>query len=119
MHCKGSGVNRRFLGEEQVGSVKGQIAINFIGRYLMIADNAIFMASIHHHLSAKDIRLEEHFEIFDRTVSMALRRKVHHDIGMFILENLVDCLTITNVALEENLKLEFFMASASVDILPA
>ncbi len=45
------------LGKKQIGSVKGKIAVNFIGGYLMITFNAELPARVHKRSSAHYVGL--------------------------------------------------------------
>ena len=42
-----AGVDRSFLGEEQIRTIQRQVTVNFIGRNLMVTLNAVLAASIH------------------------------------------------------------------------
>ena len=56
---------RCILCEEQVGAIKRQVSIYFIGAYLMVADIAVLPAGVHHYASADDVGLEEYAGIFN------------------------------------------------------
>ena len=65
-------MNRGLLGEEQIRSVQGQIAVNLIGGNLVITGDAVLAAGIHQHLSAQNVGLQEDLGILDGAVNMAL-----------------------------------------------
>ena len=90
-------MDRCFLGKEQIRAVQRKISIHFIGRYLMITLNAIFTACIHKYRRTKDIRAKKYFRILDRTVNVAFRCKIHNDIRMLFLKQLINGITIGNI----------------------
>ena len=70
-------MNRSIFCKEQIRSIQRQIAINLIGRNLMITSNSIFTTSIHQHCSTLDISLQENTRILNRTIHVAFRSKVN------------------------------------------
>lgn len=68
------------LGEEQVGTVERQIAVNLVGRYLMIALDAVLAAGVHQRRRAHDVGLKEDARVLDGAVHVALRRKVRDNV---------------------------------------
>ena len=58
-------MDRSVLGEEKVGTVKRKIAVDLIGRNLMLTCISVFVAGIEKHLSSENIRFEENLGIFD------------------------------------------------------
>ena len=90
-------MNRRLFGKEQIGAVQWQIAVHFIGRYLMIALNPVFAASVHQHAGSQNIGLQKDPRIHHRAVHMAFRRKVDHHIRVFFLKQRVNRATIGDI----------------------
>ena len=90
-------MNRGCLGKEEVGSVERQIAVNLVGTYLMITCDTVFAAGVHQYLCAEDVGFKEDFGILDRAVNVALRRKVDHDVGLFLLKEPVHALAVTDI----------------------
>lgn len=84
------GMNGGLLGEEEVGAVKGQVAIDLIGGNLMIALDAVLVAGVQQHAGAHDVGLQEDGGVFNGAVNMALSGKVHHDVGLLLLKELID-----------------------------
>ena len=97
----GGGVNRRLLGEEEVRPVQRQISVNLVRRDLVIAFDAVFPAGVHQHGGSDDVGLQEDRRVFDGAVHMALCRKVHHDVRMLFLKELVNGLAVADVRLAE------------------
>ena len=97
-----AGVDGSLFGKEQVRSVQRQIAVDFVGRNLVITLDAILPASVHHNRCAEDVGLEEDLRVLDRAVYMRLRRKVDNDVGLFLLEELVYALTVADVQLDKS-----------------
>ena len=91
----------RFLGKEQVRPVQGQVPINLIRGNLMIAFYAVFPAGVHEHRRAHDIGFQENSGVFDGTVHMALRRKVHHHVRVLFLKEFTDRLSVPDIFLHE------------------
>ena len=98
---RAGGVNRGFLGEKQIGTVKRQIAVNLVSRNLMIPLNAVLTARVEQHLRAHDVGLQENGRIFNRAVNVALRCKVDNDFWLFLFENIVNCLAVGNIRLDK------------------
>ena len=94
-------MNRGFLGEEEVGSVKRQITVNLVGGNLVIALNTVLAAGVHQYLGAENVGGEEDFGVLDRAVNMAFRREVDDDIGMLLLKELVYRLSVGNAFLDK------------------
>ena len=97
-----AGVDGGLFGKEQVRSVQRQIAVDFVGRNLVITLDAIFPASVHHNRCAEDIGLEEDLRVFDRAVYVRFSCKVDNDVGLFFLEELVHALTVADVQLDKS-----------------
>ena len=91
----------RIFGKEQVGAVKRQIAVHFVRRYLMIARNAVLSARVHKHLSTENIRPQENFGIFDRAIDVAFRGKIHHHVGLSLLEKVINRFSVADIDLVE------------------
>jgi len=53
------------LGEEQIGTVKRQIAVNLVGGYLMKAPGTVFAACIHQPLRAHNVGLHKNAGVYD------------------------------------------------------
>ena len=98
---RAGGVNRCFLGEKQVGTVKRQIAVNLVGRNLMIALNAILTACVEQHLRAHDVGLQENGRVLNRAVNMALRCKVYDNLRLLLLKNAVNRFAVSNIRLDK------------------
>ena len=96
-----AGVDGGLLGEEQVGPVQRQVAVDLVGGHLVIPLDAILPAGVHHHGGAQDVGLEEYLRVLNGAVHMALRRKVDHHVGVLLLKELVDGLPVTDVDLAE------------------
>ena len=94
-------VNGSGLGEEEVGTVEGKIAVNLVGGNLMIALDAVLTASIHHNCGTHDVGVKEYSWVLDRTVNVALSREVNHDIGVLLLKYLVYRFSVGNINLAE------------------
>ena len=78
-----AGVDGSLFGKEQVRSVQRQIAVDFVGRNLVITLDAILPASVHHNRCAEDVGLEEDLSGFsierscgEQTLHPPLRRVV-------------------------------------------
>ena len=99
---RAAGVDGSLFGKEQVRSVQRQIAVDFVGRNLVITLDAIFPASVHHNRCAEDIGLEEDLRVFDRAVYVRFSCKVDNDVGLFFLEELVHALTVADVQLDKS-----------------
>lgn len=91
----------RLLREEQIRTVERQIAINLIGRNLMIAVDAVLAAGIEQHARADDIRLQENLRILNRAVDMRLRREIDDDIRLLLLKNAVNRLAVRDIRTDE------------------
>ena len=98
---RAAGVDGCLLSEEQVGPVQRQVAVDLVGGHLVIPLDAVLPAGVHHHGSAQDIGLEEHLGVLNGAVHMALRCEVDHNIGVFLLKELVDGIPVTDVDLAE------------------
>ena len=59
-------MNRSFFRKEQVGTIKRQVAVDFVRAYLMVALDAVFTAGIHQNRRPHDVRFKEKLRIFDR-----------------------------------------------------
>ena len=96
-----AGVNRSFLGEEQIRTIQRQVTVNFIGRNLMITLDTVLAASIHQHTGTDNIGLEEDTRIFDGTVNMRFCRKVDHDVRMFFFKQFIHCFAVADICLHK------------------
>ena len=96
-----AGVDRSFLGEEQIRTIQRQVTVNFIGRNLMITLDTVLAASVHQHTGADNICLEKDTRIFDRTVNMRFCRKVDHDVRMFFFKQFIHCFAVADISLHE------------------
>ena len=67
----------------------------------MIALNAILTACVEQHLRAHDVGLQENGRVLNRAVNMALRCKVDNDLRLLLLKNIVNCLAVSNIRLDE------------------
>ena len=94
-------MNRSLLSKEQVRTIQRQVAINLIGRNLMITLDTVLAASIHQNTGTDDIGLEKDTRIFDRTVNMRLCRKVNHNIRMFFFKQFVHCFAVADICLHK------------------
>ena len=94
-------MNRSFFSKEQVGTIKRQVAVNFVRAYLMVALDAVFAAGIHQNRCPHDVRFKENLRIFDRTIDVRFGRKVDNHVGMFFFKQFVNCFTIADVNLAE------------------
>ena len=90
-------MQRRLLGEKEVGAVERQIAVHLVRRHLVIAPDPVLAAGVHQNGRADDIGLQEDARVFNGTIHMALGGKVDHHVGMLLLEELVHRLPIANV----------------------
>ena len=98
---RAGGVNRGFLGEKQVRTVERQVAVNLVGRNLMIALNAILTACVEQHLRAHDVGLQENGRVLNRAVNMALRCKVDNDFRLLLPKNAVNRFAVSNIRLDK------------------
>ena len=98
---RAGGVNRGFLGEKQVGTIKRQVAVHFVSRNLMIALDSVLAARVEQHLRTHDVGLQENGRILNRAVNVALRCEVNYDFWLFLLENAVNRLTVSNIRLDK------------------
>ena len=96
-----AGVDRCLLGEEQVGTVQRQVAVNLVGRDLMITLDAVLAASVHQRCGTHNIRLEEDARIFDRTVNMRFCRKVNHNVRMLFFKQFIYSFAVADIGLHK------------------
>lgn len=94
-------MDRRFLGEKQVGAVQRQVAVDFVRADLVVADVAILPAGVHHDARAEDVGLEEDTGVLNGAVHMGLGREVDDRVGLFLLEDTVDGVPVADVGLAE------------------
>lgn len=92
----------RLLGEEQVGSIERQVAVDLVGRNLVVADVAEGAAGVHHHARADDVGLQEDAGILNAAIHMALRSKVDHHVGLLLLEEIEHALPVTDIQLQKS-----------------
>lgn len=97
-----AGVDGSLFGKEQVRSVQRQVAVDFVGRNLVITLDTVLPASVHHDSSTQNVGLEEDLWVLDRAVYMRLSCKVDNDVGLFFLEELVHALTVADVQLDKS-----------------
>lgn len=98
---RAGGVDRGLLGEEQVGSVERQVAVDLVGGNLVIALDAVLAAGVHHGLGADYVGVQEHAGVLNGAVNVALCREVYHDVGVFLLEYLENRVAVGNIHLAE------------------
>ena len=96
-----AGVDRCLLGEEQVGTVQRQVAVNLVGRDLMVALDTVLTASVHQRCGTHNIRLEEDARVFDGTVNMAFCGKVHHNVRMLFFKQLIYSFAVADIGLHK------------------
>ena len=94
-------VQGRLLREEEVGPVEGQVAVHFVRGDLVIALDAVLAAGIHKRRRAEDVGLQEDAGVLDGAVHMAFGRKVDNDIGVLLLKEAVNALSVADVELDE------------------
>ena len=94
-------VKGSLLREEQIRSVQGKVTVDLVCGYLVEAPYAEFPAGIQQHLSAEDVGFEKDLRLLDRAVHMRLCRKIHHSIGLFLLEESVNGAAVADVGLHE------------------
>ena len=94
-------VDRRCFRKEQIRPVQGQIAINFIRRYLMIPLNTVLAAGIHEHSRPHDIRFQENRRILNRPVDMRFRRKIDDYIRMLLFKQPINCIAVADISLDK------------------
>ena len=92
-------MDRSFLCEEEVRSVKRKISVNLICGNLMITLDSVFTAGIHENSSTLDVGVKEYLRVFDGTVYVALSCEVYHDVRMLLLEKLVNSVTVCDAFL--------------------
>ena len=95
------GVDGGLFREEQIRPIQGQIAVHLVGRHLMIPLNAVLPAGVHQGLGTQNVGAQEQPGIFHGTIHMALRCKVHDNVGMLFLKELFHGSLIRNVRLHE------------------
>ena len=95
-------MDRCLLCKEEIRTIQGKIAVYLISRYLMVSDIAVLTASIHHYLCSEDICTKEYFGILDRTVYVRFCREVNDYIWRFLLEDLIDSFSVSDVSLIEH-----------------
>ena len=94
-------MDRSLFRKEQIGTVERQVAVNLVGRNLMIALNAILTACVEQHLRAHDVGLQENGRVLNRAVNMALRCKVDNDFRLLLLKNAVNRFAVSNIRLDK------------------
>ena len=94
-------VDRRLLREEQIRPVERQIAVDLVGRDLMIPPDAVLAAGVHQHGGADDVGLQKDLGVFNRAVDMALGGEIHHDIRMLLLEQAVHARSVADIRLDK------------------
>ena len=87
------GVDGCFLSEEQVGTVQRQVAVNLVGRNLVVAPDAVFAAGVHEHLRAQNIGAQKYTGVLDGAIHVALGGEIDDDVRLFLLEQPVYGLT--------------------------
>lgn len=90
-----------FLGEEQVRTVQRQVAVNLVGRYLVIAPDTVFAAGVHEHLRAQDVGAQEYAGVLNGAVHVALGGKVNDDVWLFFFKQPVHGFAVADVGLDE------------------
>ena len=94
-------VERGLLGKEKVRSVERQIAVDFVGRNLMVARDAVLAAGVEQDARADDVCLEKNFRVLDGAVDVALGGKVDDDVRVLGLEEVIDGLAVGDVGADE------------------
>ena len=92
-----AGVDGGLLGEEEVGPVKGQVAVDFVRGDLVVALYAVFTAGVHHDGGSDDVGLEEDLRVLDGPVHMGFSGEIDDDVRLLLLEELVDSRPVTDV----------------------
>ena len=87
-------MDRGLLCEEQVRSVKRQVAVNLVSGNLMITFDAVFAACVHQHCGTDNVGVQENLRVLDGTVNMAFCCEVYNHIRMLFLKKLVNGLTV-------------------------
>ena len=91
----------RLLGEEEVGTIQGQVTVDLVCGDLVITLGAVLAAGVHHHLGAQDVGLQEDLRGLDGAVHVGLGSEVHHRVRLLLLEDLIDGVPVTDVHLIE------------------
>ena len=87
--------------KEQIGTIKREISVNLICRYLVISDVAVLTACIHHNLCSEYVCLKEDLRILNGTVNVRLSCKVNYNIWVLIFKDLIDGFSVCDVRLIE------------------
>ena len=94
-------MNRRIFAEKEVRSVKWQIAVHFIGRYLMITFYSVFFGRIQKYLGSEHIGLYKDSRVCDGTIHVAFRCKVHNYIRAFFFKQIHNKFTICDITTDK------------------
>ena len=94
-------MNGGCLRKEQIRSVQGQVAVNFIRAHLVITGNAILTAGIHQYTGADNVGLQKDLGVLNRTVHMTFRRKINNNIGVLFFKKLIHTLPVTDIQLHK------------------
>ena len=95
------GVDGRLLGEEEIGPVQGQVAVDLVRGDLVIARDAEGAAGVHQDGGADDVGLKEDGRVLDAAVHVALGGEVHHDVRVLLAEDAVYGLAVADIDLAE------------------
>jgi hypothetical protein len=95
-------MDRRFLGEKKVGSVKRQIAVDLIGGYLMKSFHAAPSAGLEEYMGSDDVRAEKCGRVFNGTINVTFRREIHDHIDPMLIQHPRYRLLIGDVAFHKS-----------------
>src|SRR5574344_53611 len=89
------------LRKEQVRTVKRQITVNLVCRYLVITLDAVFAACIHKYRSSDYIRLKENLRVLNRAVNVRLGSEINDYIRRLFFEKFFNRCFVTDISLDE------------------
>ena len=90
-------VDRRLFGEEQVGTVQRQIAVDLVRRHLMEPDVAVGATAVEQDLRAENVRLEKDLRRVDRTVDVRFRGEVDDGVDRRFVKQRKDRVAVGDV----------------------
>ena len=96
-----AGVDGCLLGEEEVGAVQGQVAVDLVSGDLVVALHTVFAAGIHHDRGPDDIGLEEDLRVLNGPVHVGLRGKIDDNIRLFLFKEFIDGSAVADVHPDE------------------
>lgn len=106
-------MDRCFLCEKQVRSIKRKVIVNLVCRNLVIAVNAVLVACVHHKYCTHNVCFKKISFFFDGTSNVKVRSKISRYIVILLFKKLINFFNAADIILN---KAKFWLSITGVSV---